>query len=76
MKLAEKYVQQLMEHCDAVQILLSKHNGTAGGTVNCFTGDGNWYARIGMAHEFLVVDKARTIAHETSTTTKNNDEDA
>lgn len=61
-KLLQSAVDKLGEHFDAVQILVSynKEGDTAGG----FRGTGNWYARIGLAREFLLQDEQRALAHE------------
>lgn len=61
-KLLEGFVAKLSEHFDAVQILASfpKNGGTA------FTkrGAGNWFARQGMAHEFIQENQAFNNAAE------------
>lgn len=53
---------KLMEHCDAVQVMLTfpSPDGKTRGKVN---GRGNWYARQGMAHEFISRDQACEIAN-------------
>lgn len=60
--IVQKHVDALMEHFECVQILtsLSSQNGTE--SVNL--GAGNWFARQGMAHEFISRDRANTSAHE------------
>lgn len=61
-KLCERAASQLAEHGDAVQIM---HTWTdVHGTHRVFTGCGNWYARQGMAHEFIECDRAQTNAAE------------
>jgi hypothetical protein len=50
----------LMEHCDSVQILVS-YMIDSGNTNTLYSGKGNWYARTGMAHEFLSRDDAQNI---------------
>lgn len=49
---------QLMEHCDSVQIFATKQHadGTTAGVAH---GDGNWYARVGQASEWLEQDRER-----------------
>lgn len=62
---------KLINHClctlrevwPCVQILASGENDK-GTTEYCFQGAGNWYARTGMAHEFLERDQASTNAGE------------
>lgn len=61
-KLVDDHVAKLMEHFDAVQILVSgvMYNGTE----SVFRGGGNWFARQGMAQEFITRDHAETNAHK------------
>lgn len=58
-KLMESHAAQLAEHFGAVQIM-----GTFlrpdGNTVCVKRGAGDYYARQGMAQEFIDVDRART----------------
>lgn len=60
-----EFLPKLMEHCDAVQVLLSFPTPN-GQTMRKADGRGNWYARQGMAHEFINTDQAQTIADEIS----------
>lgn len=55
-------VHQLMEHFDAVQILATVVSER--GTELVAIGSGNWYARRGMAEEFINRDRAVTEANE------------
>lgn len=48
--------------CDSVQVLLSRHSHKEGTEV-IKIGRGNWYARQGMAKEFIDADQARTGNH-------------
>lgn len=57
----EKHVLALMEHFDAVQILVSS-TAPCGGTESVFQGAGNWFARQGMAHDFIQRDQSETSA--------------
>lgn len=61
-KIVDAALAILCEHFEAVQILTSTtaHDGTH----RLFKGAGNWYARQGMAHEFIRMDQARTDADE------------
>lgn len=58
---AEKLVQEtaakLGEHFDAVQILASFNEEAESNGL--FHGTGNWYARIGMAREFVLFDEGQ-----------------
>lgn len=51
-QILELAAAQLGEHFDVVQILASTHLD-GGGTRCVKRGVGNWYARQGMAHEFI-----------------------
>ena len=59
----QRIVEALGEHFDAVQVLTS-YPATGGGTGGLFGGTGNWFARTGMAHEFLKRDEEQTMAKE------------
>ena len=56
-----------MEHCDCVQDAGLVPSET-GGTAHNFQGRGNWFARQGMAQEFVNMDQAQTLAHEIAKT--------
>lgn len=47
------HVAMLMEHCDTVQILVTK-KATDGGTHSVVNGDGCWYSRFGQAKTWLL----------------------
>ncbi len=67
----EKFLEGLMDQCleilgeyfDAAQILCS-YVDDDGQTCRATRGKGNWYARCGMAQEFLEMDAAQTTAFE------------
>jgi hypothetical protein len=64
--LAEKVngiLRELGEHFDSVQIL-GTYVQDDGCTARVSMGIGNWYARQGVAREFLEMDAAVTTAHE------------
>lgn len=61
--IVDKFVHQLAEHFDAVQINVS-FVLPDGHTQRISRGSGNWYARKGMTQEFLEQDQACTMAHE------------
>lgn len=63
----------LGEHFDHVQILATWNE--EGTTQRHFTGSGNWYARQGMAHDFISWDKAQTAADEISKVLPKPDDD-
>lgn len=56
----DRIAQDLAEHFDAVQILAS--HCEADGTMCMKRGRGNWYARQGMAQEFIQSNEAETNA--------------
>lgn len=58
----EKKVAEIHEHCDAVQVLVSWNE--EGVTRDLFSGAGNWYARQGMAREFVIRNKAQEFARQ------------
>ena len=60
----EHALEVLSEHFDAVQILVEITD--AGLTTGMFRGYGSWYARQGMAHEFIERDKAQEHAFQLS----------
>ena len=63
-QVVEECIARLMEFGEAAQIMLTWCDAETGGTYDIFQGRGNWYARTGMAHDFLNQDRARTNAHE------------
>jgi hypothetical protein len=63
-KFIDECVARISEHFDSVQILASRRHPAAGGTQALMRGAGDWYARQGMAHEFIDLDRAKTQAHE------------
>jgi len=58
--IAEKAAAELGEHFDAVQILITWNE--EGRSICVKRGAGNWYARQGMAHEFINSDIAQDAA--------------
>jgi hypothetical protein len=63
-KILNQVADQLGEHFDAVQILVTRMAPEGKGTERYSSGSGNWYARQGMAHAFIKCDEADTFAHE------------
>lgn len=63
--LLEKFVQQLIEHFDSVQIFVTiqESEGTDMATLQLNSGAGNWYARFGQVHEWLISHKHRIRLH-------------
>lgn len=55
LQLLKNHLEQLGEHFDSVQIFATRHeHGTLDGTVTVQLGTGNWYARYGQIHEWLI----------------------
>lgn len=66
-RIVDKSVSDLREFFPDVQVLVSwPDDDRNGNTFDCFRGNGNWYARAGMAREFLMRDESKTTAHEVS----------
>lgn len=61
-KLCEEFAARMHEHFDHVQILATWNE--EGITKRVARGAGNWYARQGMAHEFINMDIAQDTAHQ------------
>jgi hypothetical protein len=60
--LLEEFAAKLGEHFDAVQIMVSWNIDNQSKCLK--RGCGNWYARQGMAHEFINEDIAQENAHQ------------
>lgn len=58
----EAILSQVEERFTAVQVLATWETGQATHFLNL--GRGNWYARTGMARDFLETDQARVNANE------------
>lgn len=71
-QIVQVHVDALMEHFDAVEILAS--HVTEGGTGNVYRGAGNWYARTGMAADFLKRDEAETLVNRMPKPPPDNDD--
>jgi hypothetical protein len=61
-EIVRQHIAALREHFDSVQILCS-HTSSIG-TEHAFLGAGNWFARQGMAREFLNQSQSETAATE------------
>jgi len=60
MEMLDKHCNVLSEHCDSVQILASWLNPD-GTTSSVSRGSGNWFARRGMASDFISRSQADDI---------------
>lgn len=60
--LCNEAARSLSEHAENVQIMVTWNE--EGLTHRYFVGAGNWYARVGLASEFLNQDFAQTNAKE------------
>lgn len=63
-KLVQEAACRLGEEFEVVQIMVSYQDEKRRGTRSIFRGVGNWFARQGMAHEFIAADQAETQARE------------
>lgn len=64
-KIVDKAVDDLREFFPHVQILVTWENDDdSRETMDLFRGKGNWYARAGMAREFLNRDEGQVTAKE------------
>ena len=76
-QIIDNAISVLMEHFDCVQVLVSRVD-MDGNTSSHRRGSGNWYARLGMAHEFINAgvsqDAAERIAREISENPEDGDE--
>lgn len=53
--------EKLAEHFDTVQIFATRHEPEQeGGTVNVAFGNGNWFARYGFIHDWMIRQNERT----------------
>lgn len=71
-EIVKKALHDLGEHFESVQILAT--TVSEGQTLRSFSGCGNWYARLGMAHEFINEDTASEVAIQISRKLKPGDE--
>lgn len=60
--LCNEAAQKLSEQAENVQIMVTWNE--EGLTHRYFVGAGNWYSRVGLAHEFLAQDIAQTNAKQ------------
>jgi hypothetical protein len=52
MALLGRYVEQIGEHFDTVQIFVTRYDAEEG-TINAHQGAGNWFARVGQVQAWL-----------------------
>jgi hypothetical protein len=50
----KKACSELGEHFDTVQIFVTRHEPSEGGTVNVQWGEGNWFARYGQVKSWTI----------------------
>lgn len=72
-KMCEEFAAKMHEHFDHVQILVTWNE--EGLTKRVARGAGNWYARQGMAHEFINMDIAQDTAFQIADKLKSRDDD-
>lgn len=56
-QIVDDCVMKISEHVDAVQIIITHHNTEVGQTMSYEKGRGNIHARIGVASEWVEVQK-------------------
>lgn len=56
--LVRRAISQLIEHFDAVQIFVSRHDGGEEETMAIHLGEGNWYARFGQVMDWMNKENA------------------
>jgi hypothetical protein len=66
-------LHEIAEHFESVQILATRVEGEQ--TMRCFRGSGNYYARLGMAREFVTEDQAQEQAKQIADKLNPEDED-
>ena len=57
----EDCLKKIGEHFEVVQIMVSNCDGEAGTSI-LYKGTGNYYTRLGMAHDFIVGERQTTSA--------------
>jgi hypothetical protein len=73
-KMLEEVTAKLGEHFDAVQILATWNEDGVTKLTN--RGAGNWYARQGMAHQFITTDIAQDQAFQIAERLKEKPDDS
>lgn len=64
LKRVQDACQVLIEHFDTVQIFCTRHEPEVeNGTINVNYGEGNWFARYGLVHEWMTRQDERTRQH-------------
>lgn len=53
LKRVKAAVSLLAEHFDTVQVFTTRYESAEEGTIQCNSGQGNWYARRGQVQEWL-----------------------
>jgi hypothetical protein len=71
-QVVKECLHKLGEYFSDVQILATKMDGNQ--TDRCFLGVGNFYARLGMAHDFINNDNAKETAGQIAAVLKPTDE--
>ena len=70
--LMQDFCDRMNEHGDCIQILFSKTD--ASGTSIIKAGAGNFYARLGIAREFIQTDSHRDLASEIAGSLEDNED--
>lgn len=64
-EMIDRAAAALAEHFEAVEILASvRLDGDNAGTRSVYGGRGNWFARQGMAHDFISREQANEVSDQ------------
>lgn len=59
-KLVDRCIALLREHCDSVHIFCTRYDSESGDTASVNKGDGNWFARLGQVEEWVEKKREET----------------
>jgi len=54
-QLVDRHAYELAEHFDSVRIFVTRHHGGKEDTASYSTGRGNFYASLGLVHEWVAM---------------------
>lgn len=62
-KIVQEAASTLGEHFDSVQIFVTRHEASDGGTIRAIEGRGNWFARYGQVREWVIREEETSRVH-------------
>jgi len=62
-EIVDKAREALLEHFDSVQVFVTRHAGERDVTASYETGGGNFYARLGQVHEWIMIQDQYSRQH-------------